>query len=690
MLPMQLLGQNKLSIEDYNAGKYRVARPENIQWIPNSRNYSYILDNKLIIKNADSESSTTFMPIDSIYKKLGIITTKYPEYMWIDTATMVFQSDSTISVYNKTLSTVIKTYHLPYKAENIDLDYSLNTAYTIGNNLYVIDSMGKRNQVTNNISCVSSGGKYVFREEFGTKKATYWSPDGDAIAYYSNNELKIPSYPRLDFSNEFVKESTLKYPFAGAANQVVTIYVYNLKTKKRTRLNTGEIDHYLTNITWSPDGQYLYVFDLSRDQTEYTLKRFNVKTGNLDKNIFTEKSVKYVEPLNQLYFFNNSTSFLYVSRSGGYNRIYEYQNDSVPVKALSKATMEVNEIVGVENQSIYYSAIDQNRPLEEHLYKTQIATGTTLQLSTEPGVHTGMLNEENGLLIDAYSNISTTYNVDLCDSKKKSRKSIYSAENPFKTIDFPTSSFITIKAADDSTLLYGSIIKPPHFDSTVCYPVIVNVYGGPHVQMVRNEFLLGNGITPYFLANKGFIVFILDGRGSSNRGMDFENCTFHKLGTIETADQLKGVSYLKRLSYIDSNRIGLYGESFGGFMTLTLMEQAPTVFKAGVCASPVTDWKYYEVMYGERYMGTPQANPQGYLNASTINKVKNITGKLLLINGGLDHITVINNSMAFLNECIKNNVQIDYFLYPNHDHHVIGKDRVHFLYKMTNYFVDHL
>lgn len=689
LLPIQLFSQSNLSIEDYMSGKYHVNKPEEIQWIPGTRNFSFILDNALQIKNADSVKTIVTLPIDTLWKRLGNFNKKFPEYKWIDSSTIVFQIDSSIYVYNNTLNHLTKSFHLPFKAENIDIDKSLNIAYTIGNNLFVMDTSGKKNQVTNNISCVTSGGKYVFREEFGTTKATFWSPDGDALAYYSNNELKVKSYPRLDFSDDFVKESTLKYPFAGGANQLVTIYTYNLKTKKRTRLLTGEVDHFLTNITWSPDGQHLYLFDVNREQSQYTLRRFDVKTGNRDKNIVTEKSKKYVEPVNPIYFINH-TSFLYVSRTDGYNKIYWYQNDTLSIKAITKPSMEVNEVLGIENHYVYYSAIDQQRPLEEHLFKTQIETGNTLQLSTETGVHSGIFNESNGLILDGYSSLTNPGTLEICDIKNKTRKTVFTVENPFTNINFPTTDLLTIKAADDSTLLYGSIIKPAHFDTIKCYPVIVNVYGGPHIQMVRNEWMLGNGFTPYYLASKGFIVFILDSRGSSNRGLAFESCTWHKLGTIETADQLKGVEYLKKQSYIDSNRIGLYGESFGGFMTLTLMEQAPTIFKVGVCGSPVTDWKYYEVMYGERYMGTPQSNPLGYATSSTVNKAKNITGKLLLTNGGLDHITVINNSMAFLDECIKNNIQIDYFLYPNHDHHVIGKDRIHFLYKISNYFIGNL
>ena len=671
------------------SGKYRLNKPENIQWIPGTKNISYTLGNAILTKTADSLTQRTILTIDSIAVLFKTSNPKVPEYFWLDSSTFAMQLDSTIIFYNYTQHKQIRRLNLPYNADNIDIDNSKQIAFTIGNNLVIMDSLGKQSKVTNNISCVTSGGKYVYREEFGTKKATFWSPDGESLAYYSNNELKIPSYPRLEYTSEFAKVNTIKYPFVGEANQLVTVYVYNIALKKRVRLNTGEIDHYLTNITWSPDGQYIYLFDLSRNQKECTLKRYNVKTGNLDNEFFTEKNDKYVEPLYPLYFTSNS-SFLYVSRKSGYNQIYYYRNDSFPVNSITKQTMEVHEIIGIENQCVYYSAIDQNRPLEEHLFKTDITSGITKQLSSETGVHAGILNESNGLLLDEYSNIACPYNLDIFNEKNKVRKTVFSLDDPFKLVDFPYSEFISIPAADDSTRLYGCLIKPCHYDSSKKYPVIVNVYGGPHVQMVKNEWLLGNGFIPYYLASKGYIVFMLDNRGSANRGLAFENCTHLTLGNIETADQLRGIQFLKKHPSIDTNRIGVYGESFGGFMTLTLMEQAPQIFKVGVCGSPVTDWKYYEVMYGERYMGTPQTNPLGFNNSSTINKVKNIKGKLLLINGGLDHVTVINNSMAFLNECIKNNVQIDYFLYPNHDHHVMGKDRTHFLFKMSNYFLNNL
>jgi dipeptidyl-peptidase-4 len=251
-------------------------------------------------------------------------------------------------------------------------------------------------------------------------------------------------------------------------------------------------------------------------------------------------------------------------------------------------------------------------------------------------------------------------------------------------------SVFTIKAADDKTDLYCRLIKPLNFDPSKKYPAIVYVYGGPHAQLVEDSWLGGTSLWDFYMAQKGYVIFTVDNRGSSNRGLEFENIIHRNLGITEMEDQLKGIEYLKNLGYVDMDRIGVTGWSYGGFMTISLMTHYPEVFKVGVAGGPVIDWKYYEVMYGERYMDTPDENPDGYEKTSLLNYAKELKGRLLIIHGAIDNTVVWQHSLTFLEECIKNKILVDYFVYPRHEHNVSGIDRLHLMRKITQYFDDYL
>jgi dipeptidyl-peptidase-4 len=254
----------------------------------------------------------------------------------------------------------------------------------------------------------------------------------------------------------------------------------------------------------------------------------------------------------------------------------------------------------------------------------------------------------------------------------------------------PKLQMVTFTAADGKTPLYGRMITPPNMDPAKKYPVIVYVYGGPHAQLVTNRWLGGASLFEYYMAQQGYIMFTVDNRGSDGRGMEFENVIHRQLGQNEMADQMQGVEFLKSQSFVDANRMGVYGWSFGGFMTISLMLNHSDVFKVAVAGGPVCDWKYYEVMYGERYMDTPQDNKEGYDKTSVINKAENLKGKLLVIHGAQDDVVVMQNSLEFINACIKKGRAVDYFLYPDHKHNVRGKDRVHLNSKIADYFMTHL
>jgi dipeptidyl-peptidase-4 len=315
-----------------------------------------------------------------------------------------------------------------------------------------------------------------------------------------------------------------------------------------------------------------------------------------------------------------------------------------------------------------------------------------VQLTTISGAHNASVSSDGLLVLDQYSNATTPNEISILNIKTKmATTTLVKADNPFTgKIDLPRIEMVTLTAADGTTPLNGRLIYPANFDATKKYPVTVYVYGGSHAQLITNKWLSGAGYFDMYMAQQGYVVFTLDNRGSDARGKKFCDVTHRNLGVNEMADQMKGVDFLKSKSFVDTNKIGVFGWSFGGFMTTSLLTSQPDTFKVGVAGGPVIDWKYYEIMYGERYMDTPQDNPEGYAKTSLLDKVKNLKGRLLVIHGAQDPVVVQQHSMNFIEASIKAGKQVDYFLYPNHEHNVGGKDRIHMYAKIADYFDVHL
>jgi dipeptidyl-peptidase-4 len=310
-------------------------------------------------------------------------------------------------------------------------------------------------------------------------------------------------------------------------------------------------------------------------------------------------------------------------------------------------------------------------------------------VSGKSGTHNIIHSEDYKYFIDVVSDTTTPRKYQVLDSKGKIRQILLESGNPLSEYDLGKYEIFEL-SANDGTPLYARKILPPGFDPSKKYPVIVYVYGGPHAQLITNSWMGGARLFLYYLAQQGYIIFTVDNRGSANRGLEFEQAVFRNMGTLEVEDQMTGVEYLRSLPYVDADRIGVHGWSYGGFMTISLMLKQPEDFKVGVCGGPVTDWKYYEVMYGERYMDTPETNPDGYESSSLLDKAGNLQGKLLIIHGTDDPVVVWQHSLDLIDAFIKEGIQVDYFVYPGHGHGVGGKDRVHLNTKMSEYFINNL
>ncbi len=564
-------------------------------------------------------------------------------------------------------------------------------AYTIKNNLY-LNKNGKVTQITNDSDEDIVNGQAVHQREFGITKGIFISPDNSKIAFYKMDQSMVADYPIIDWSITPAANKNIKYPMAGTPSHHVKLGIYDIKTNKSTILNIeGDPEQYLTVITWNPDSKSVFVGVLNRDQNDLKMNQYNASTGSFMKTLFQEQSDKYVEPQQTLLFFPNSnTDFIWQSQRSGYNHLFHYNVDSGLVAQLTKGNWLVTEVLGFneKKKEIFYIST-QDSPLERHLYKINWSNFKTQRLDHGTGMHSGVLSKDGTHLYDTYSNAITPRSVNLINTTTLKTKNILSSVNTLKNYERPEIKNVTLKA-EDGTPLYGKIILPTDFDANKKYPVIVYLYNGPHAQLVTDSFPASGNLWYEFMAQKGYIVFSMDGRGSSNRGLKFEQAIFRKAGETEMKDQLQGVAYLKSLPYVDAARMGIHGWSYGGFMTTSFMLKNPEVFKVGVAGGPVIDWNMYEIMYTERYMDSPQNNPEGYKQANLLDKVQNLKGHLLMIHGAQDNVVVWQHSMKFLKAAVDHGVQMDYFVYPGHEHNVLGKDRVHLMQKVTDYFDEYL
>lgn len=642
------------------------------------------------VKTGKEKTLVTLEEVNNILKvnKLDSISSFYHvSFPWSNRPEAILPLHNMQVVYDFKAKKIVSIIKIKKASANVDISYKTNNvAYTISNNLYVNDKA-----VTNEPEGVVCGTS-VHRNEFGITKGTFWSPDGQTLAFYRMDERMVGEYPLVDTSAREGKARFIRYPMAGMASHKVSVGIYNTQTQKIIFLQTGDAtDRYFTNISWAPDSKYIYLIELNRDQNHSKLCCYDVQTGKLIKILVEESNPKYVEPLHPITFLPwDSKKFIYQSQVSGYNHLYLYNLEGKLLGQLTKGQWLVQDLLGfnIKKKAVI---IEGGVALNRNLYIVNIDSKRykIINKKTE-AVHSGLLSKSGEYVIDSYSAPDIPRNIEILDVSTLKSIKIFTADNPYKKYKMPDIKVGTIKAADGTTDLYYRLISPQGMDINKKYPVIIYVYGGPHVQLIQNAWLYDARGWDLYMANKGYIVFSLDNRGSENRGFDFETATFRQLGVEECKDQEKGVEFLKSLPYVDCNRIGVHGWSFGGHMTVGLMLRYPDLFKAGVAGGPVIDWKYYEIMYGERYMDTPQTNPEGYKKCNLNNYAKNLKGHLLIIHDDHDDTCVPQHSLSFLKACIDADTYPDFFTYPDHKHNVKGKDRVHLYTKITRYFEDNL
>ena len=566
-------------------------------------------------------------------------------------------------------------------------------AYLNNYNLFVANGNAENKQVTTDGSKDIVYASSVHRDEFGISKGIFWSNSGKLLAFYRMDQSMVTDYPIIDWSQRPAKNENIKYPMAGDKSHHVTVAVYNAETKSLVYLKTGEpAEQYLTNIAWDPENKFVYIAVLNRGQDHMMLNQYDATTGDFVKTLFEEKDDKYVEPLVPVLFLKNDPGhFIWQSNRDGWNHLYMYDLNGNLVKQLTKGNWEVTEVKGFDasGENLYYVSTEESA-ITKNLYRYNFKTGKSTRITQLLQVHNTQVNTGGTYVLDNFNSPDDPRTIQLIETKTGKTKILLQAANPLAGYSVGKLSIFTIKNnyGDD---LYCRLFKPVNFDSTKKYPVIAYWYGGPHAQMITNGW--NGGASDYwfqYMSERGYLVFTLDPRGSDNRGKAFEQSIFRHAGDPQMEDMMNGVSYLTALPFVDKDHMGLFGWSYGGFMTTDFVLNHPGIFKAAVAGGPVMNWQYYEIMYGERYMDTPLENPQGYSATNLIKKAGNLKDKLLLIHGMQDPVVVQQNSIDFVKECVDKGVQVDYMIYPGHEHNVLGKDRIHLYQKVTDYFMQYL
>lgn len=663
-----------------------------LQWMGNSSDFTWVDNNELIKSSALSDGKKAIVNLDDLnaaFEDMNVDSVKkFPKISFVDDVNFNFTHKEKLFVFNTISKNMVFVNFYYENGKNIDVHNATNQiAYTVDNNLYVAVN-NEQTQVTNDLNKGVVNGQTVHRNEFGVKKGTFWSPTGKYLAFYRKDETMVTDFPLVDIEPRIAEVDNMKYPMAGMTNEQVKLGIFNMNTKETVFVDTGEpADQYLTCVTWDPSEEYIYIALLNRDQNHLKLNKYDAVSGAYVFTLFEEESDKYVEPEHPLYFLpSNPGQFIWMSERDGYQHMYLYHTNGKLIKQLTSGNWVVTQFLGLDSKGkkVFFTGTKAS-PIEQNIYSVEINSAKIIRISPDHGTHKGYPSASGEYIIDGYSSTDIAREYKLLNGNGKLIRVIQENVDPLINYNLGETTIFTIPS-DDGTDLYSRIIKPMNFDPTKKYPVFFYVYGGPHSQLVNDSWLGAAGIFQNYMAQQGYVVFTMDNRGTAKRGLEFEQAIFRNLGQLEVEDQMKGVEYLKSLDFVDPERMGVDGWSYGGFLTISMMLKFPGVFKVGCAGGPVIDWKYYEIMYGERYMDTPRTNPEGYENANLLNLANQLQDKLLILQGANDNTVVWQNSLSFIKRCVDEGIQVDYFVYPGHKHNVRGKDRIHMYEKIRMYF----
>ena len=681
-----------LTIEDVVLNRDLYPKSYPVKWVGESDSYATVEETKLVAVDARNGKRSTLITLDEINTLLSTNFKGFPGYSFDDANSLVIGAHGLRNTIDLKSRKVVAKHKVPV-GDNLTRQSGKGGvyAYTKENNLYCFDGE-KEHAITNfadkNIVC----GQTVSRNEFGIDGGIFISPDAKKIAFYKKDESAVTDFPLLDITTRTGSLKNIKYPMNGMPSEVVSLGVYDIAKQSTVYLEVTDFDkeRYLTNITWSPDSQRIYIQVLDRAQKNIHLNSYDAETGKLLKNILSEHNDRWVEPQHPLVFLESDpTKFIYsTDNRDGYWNLY-LCDDAGNIERLTKTDASV-QYVAQDAKAVYYTSAEVS-PVDNHLFKVDLKTRKQTRLTPAEGWHDVVVSKSGKYFLDTYSSLNVPRVVELGRTDGKPAKELFRAEDPTVGYNFVPIELGKIKSADGKFDNYYRLMKPLDFDPTKKYPVIMYVYGGPHSQMVKNNYQASLRRWEMYMAQRGYVVFVMDNRGTANRGAEFEKAIHRQCGQAEMADQMEGMKWLMSHDWVDTDRIGVHGWSYGGFMTISLITNYPDIFKVAVAGGPVIDWKWYEVMYGERYMDNVHNNPEGFAKTSLINKAKDLKGQLLICQGAIDPVVVWEHSLSFVRECVKNNIYtVDYYPYPCHEHNVMGKDAVHLYNKISKYFEDYL
>ena len=663
-----------------------------VTWRPDSQYYTVVEEGVVYDVELKSGERKVLTSLEKINALLGTSLKQIPPYTLTGKGTMRFYAGRELVGIDPVADTIVHRYAIPEGAENPLYADEGRFLYTRENNLYWSDRAGNEYAITQEKDKNIVSGQSVSRNEFGIMGGLFPAPDKFHVAFFQKDERHVSTFPLLDITTRIGSLREVKYPMAGMASERVRLGIYNYETQQIVWVNVTDFteERYLTCITWSPDSKTIYIQVLDRSQKQMHLNAYNAADGSFIRTILEEKNEKYVEPQYPLHFLKSDPDkFIYTtSNRDGYRNLYLCSLSTGAVERLTKVDADV-ELVAERGRSVFYTSAEVS-PVENHLFRLDMKSRKVRRLTPDAGWHTCNISPDGNHFIDTYSSLRVPRVVRLASCDGKRSEVLLRAADPSAELNYGAIELGTVKSADGKYDNYYRLIKPHDFDPTKKYPVILYVYGGPHSQMVQNTYQALLRRWEMYMAQRGYVVFVMDNRGTTNRGLAYEQAIHRQCGKAEMADQIAGLKWLLAHPWCDSDRVGVHGWSYGGFMTISLMTNYPEIFKVGVAGGPVIDWKWYEVMYGERYMENPETNPEGYASTSLIPMAEKLRGKLLICQGAIDATVLWQHSLSFVRACVVKGVQVDYFPYPCHEHNVRGKDRVHLMQKVTDYFEDYL
>lgn len=571
-------------------------------------------------------------------------------------------------------------------------------AFMRDNNLFIKDLTTKNEkQITDDgewNKIINGGTDWVYEEEFAFTKAWFWSPDGKKIAFYKFDEERVKQFNMAMYGELYPKDYEFKYPKAGEDNAIVTIHLYDMVSGKTTPVDIGaETNQYIPRMQWTRNASKLCVRRMNRWQNKLEFLMVDAKTGK-SKVILTEENKAYIDINDNVYFLESGESFILTSEKDGFNHVYQYDMTGKQIGQITKGKHEVTDFYGINEKKglVFYQAAFPT-PMDRAVFSAKLNGKGSDLISAEGGTTTASYSSDFSYSMNYYSNANNPYVITVNDSKGKVVRKI--EDNKALTekmagYKLGKKEFLTMETSLGDKL-NAWMVKPVDFDPNKKYPVMMYVYGGPGSQTVQNRWGGSRDLWNQMLANEGYIVVSVDNRGTGGRGEAFKKSTYLNLGKLETIDQIEAGKWLAKQTYVDSERIGIWGWSFGGYMSSLCIAKGADVFKMAIAVAPVTTWRFYDTIYTERYLRTPQENPEGYDDNSPINFVKDIKGKYMIIHGLADDNVHFQNAAEMVMEMVNNNIPFDSGYYPNKNHSISGgKTSLHLYTKMTNYIKENL